>query len=448
MEYHGHEGGLGGDTPAVKDFDGGWIGVDMATAPDRIAADKVAFARNLRFRNRDATPRKGIKEMTWAGTDVINGIYDAITFSSSDDYEWILRATSDGVYISRPEVTAKIALPEGVTLDAEVTMVQAYNKVYMFRGETADPLVWTPSSDPANPSNNAFGAVPASQVEFNLSISRSSLAVFRSLRLWLAHDRDTVAASDIGEPTEYNPNNDFDIEKGAQDSIVGLHPIGKDMLVFKNKSILLLSGITGDLDATSSEELTREIGLKAPRAVTTMGPDVWFLSDSGVESIGQVLDNRLQGKSASKSRDVQGLIDSINWEVGTGICSAFWDGKYYLAIPTEDSDTNNIVLVYDMQLDAWQGFDQSEAHDVFRWCKMRYQGRLRLFFVDTAGRLFLYEEDYEDVWDSETRPIKTALMTRGYQCGTPDQKVFHAAHLSMATQDPEIRISTVVNGFY
>lgn len=448
MQYHGNEGGLGGDTPALNDYDRGWIGVDMTSSPDRVAVDKVSFARNKRFRNGDAAPRKGIKEMEWASISGFERVYDAITFSSVDDYEWILRATADGVYISRPEATAKIALPEGVTLDDEVAMVQAFNKVFMFRGETEDPLVWTPSNDPANPAANAFGAVPSSTVDGNLSISRSLLALWRHNRLWVAHDRDTLAASDIGEPHEFDPNNDFNIEKGAQDSLVGLYPLGKDLLVFKSESIMLLGNITGDLDATSNEELTRELGLKAARAVTAQGPDVWFLSDSGVQSISQVLDNKLQGKAAAVSRDVQPLIDMINWQAGKGICSTFWDGKYYLALPVDGSETNNIVLVYDTQLEAWQGFDQSERHDVFRWCKMQYQGRLRLFFVDTRGRVFLYEEDYEDRWDGEGRPIKDALMTRGYLCGTDEQKVFHAAHLSVATQDPEMKVSTVVNGFY
>lgn len=434
------------DTSELSDYDGGWIGVDMLSAPDRVAKNKVAFARNKRFRKLDAEPRRGIKEMEWASTALINGIFDAIAFSSVDDYEWILRATADRVLISRPEAESWIDLPDHVTLDADTRLVQALNKVYLFRGYTRDPLVWTPASDPSNPQANAFTTVPPAEV--NASISQSLLAIWRNQRLWVAHDRDTVSVSDINDPTEYNTANDLYIERGAQDSLVALYPYYKDIIAFKTERLFLLRNITGSIDEVDVDEIETNNGLVSPFAVTKIGQDIWYLSAAGVLSLTQVLDNELQGQAAAKSREIKPLLDLVNWQAAGGIVSEYWDSKYYLALPIQGSAANNVVAVYDSTWDAWQGFDQSERHNVFRFVKLKYQGRQRLFFVDTAGAVFLYEEDYEDVWDGVGHPIRDAVLTRGYECGYADQKKFFQADLALATQNPQLKVSTVVNGFH
>lgn len=444
--HDGSDPALRADKDELVDYDGGWIGVDMLSSPDRIEPRFCAFARNKRFRNMDAEPRLGIQEMTWAGTDDVDGIFDAIAFSSVDDFEWVLRATADRVLISRPELESFIDLPEGVTLDASARMVQAFNKVYLFRGPDADPLVWTPGSDPADPSSNAFTAVPGPDTYS--PISRSHLAIWRAQRLWVAHDRDTVSPSLINDPEEYNPANDLFIERGAHDSLVAMYPYDKSIIAFKTESLFLLSNVNGSIDEVAVDELTRESGLKSPFAVTAFGKDVWYLSDTGVQSFSQVLDNRLQGEAGAKSRPIQPLIDAINWQAAKGIVATYWDGKYYLALPINGSAYNNVVAVYDTTYNTWQGFDQSEKHRIFRWVKMQYKGRLRLFFVDTEGALFLYEEDYEDSWGGEKHPIRDAILTRGYLCNYADQKVFNEAHLAFGTQNPEIKVSTVVNGFH
>lgn len=437
------------DTQELTDFDGGWVGVDMKSTPDRVPADKVAWALNKRFAGLEASPRRGIVEMTWADDahTSLNGVFDAIAFSSDDDYDWLMRATADKVILSRPELEVDLALPGGVTLDADTQLVQAFSKVYLLRGPGRSPLVWTPGGNVADPSGGAFAALPSPSPS-RLTMPQSTLAVWRAQRLWVAHDRDQVSPSDINVPHDYEANNVFDVEKGAHDSIVALYPFESDLIVLKGESIHALENINGDNLGVASREKTREFGAVAQRANAIVGKDFWFLSDSGVRAYTQVLDNRLQGQAAAVSRDVEPMLERMNKAAAGNAVAATWGGRYYLAIPVDDSATNNAVLVYDPQLQAWQGVDNSERHDVWRWVKMRYQGELRLFFVDTAGRLFLYEEGYEDVWDAANHPIQDEVITRGYLCGSMEHKVFHEAQVALATQQPQVQIYSAVNGMH
>jgi hypothetical protein len=434
-----------GDTDDLTDMDNGWTGVDMTTAPDRVDTRKVSWALNYRFRNLEASPRRGIQQMAWATGE--EPCLDAIPFASSDEFDWVMRAFADRVVLSRPELEVTIDLPEGVTLDQDISLVQAFNNVYLLRGDDESPLYWQPGTDPADPSNNTFGPVPAAQAN-RTTIPKTTTAVWRLQRLWVAHSRDVVSPSDINRPYEFDPNNDLNVEKGAHDSIVALHPTGTDLMVLKGDSVHVLENIQSSNLAVTNRELTRDLGAVARRAVTTVGSDIWFLAAEGVMAFSQVLDNSLQGVGMAKTRDVTPMINRANPAALSKAQSTLWDGRYYLALAVDGSATNNAVLVYDTQAEAWQGVDNSAAHDVFRWVKLKYQGKIRLFFVDTKGRLFIYEEGYEDRIGSEYSEIYTELITRGYLCETLEQKVFLEAQLGLSTQRPELQFFTVVNGMY
>lgn len=447
MSIHHPDGARRFDPQDLRGGDSVFKGVDMLTDPERLEPGMIAFGKNTRMRNGKIEPRRGIQELEWAEMDDITNFWGSCVYASGSGYEWLLRCTDDAVIISRPEVSAAIPLPGGVTISAEVELIQANNKIIMFRGESLAPLVWTPTADPANPAENAFGAAPSPQGGRE-AISQSWTGLWTRNRLIVPHSRDEAGVSDVLDAFSYDPNNDLYLEKGAADSLVGQYPFFDDVIFFKDKSIHKAGPISGDLSDLVNRPLTSELGLSAQRAVAAIGRDLWFLSESGVMAFSQVLDNQLQGVAPPISQPMQPLIERITWASVSGAAAAVWGGRYYLAVPVDGAAYNNAVLVYDALPGTWQGFDTSSRHRISRWHKLRLGGRQRLVFTATDGKAYIYEEGREDRWDSEDQPIEMIAITRGYQCDYPDYKTFKRADADLATNRPAIQFSAVSNGFF
>lgn len=435
------------DPQDLQDGDESFKGVDMLTAPDRLEPGMIAFGKNTRMRNGKIEPRRGIQELEWAEMDDITSFFGSGVYASGSGVEWLLRATDDAVVISRPEVSAAIPLPDGVTLSNPVDLVQANNKIILFRGEGLAPLVWTPNEEPANPATNSFGAAP-SPVGGREAISQSWTGLWTRNRLVVPHSRDEAGLSDVLDAFSYDANNDVYLEKGAADSLVGQYPFFDDVIFFKDKSIHKVGPVSGDLSDLANQVLTSELGLAAQRGVAALGRDLWFLSEQGVMAFSQVLDNRLQGVAPPVSQAMQPMIERITKAYVSGAVAAVWGSRFYLAIPVDGAAYNNAVLVFDAYTGTWQGFDTSERHRISRWHKIHLGGAVRLVFTDTAGRAYLYEEGREDRWDGQDQPIQMIAITRGYRCGYPDYKVFKRADLDLATNRPALKFSAVSNGFF
>jgi hypothetical protein len=93
---------------------------------------------------------------------------------------------------------------------------------------------------------------------------------------------------------------------------------------------------------------------------------------------------------------IEPLIRRINWRFAADAKGALWDNKYYLAVPFDDSEVNNAVLVFDLINGEWAGHDEADGLEVQAWVVRPYNGRQRLFFVSPDGWVHLYEEDFED----------------------------------------------------
>jgi hypothetical protein len=82
-----------------------------------------------------------------------------------------------------------------------VELVQAYNKLYMFRGRDRAPLVWDGSEIGAP----KFKEVERENLEVGVEpIPQSRLAIYYLNRLWVLKGKDEIHYSDIGVETDFN----------------------------------------------------------------------------------------------------------------------------------------------------------------------------------------------------------------------------------------------------
>jgi hypothetical protein len=101
---------------------------------------------------------------------------------------------------------------------------------------------------------------------------------------------------------------------------------------------------------------------------------------------------------------------TVNWDAIDEACAVMWRGKYYLALPTGASTTNNAVLIFDTRENTWMLRD-----DVDVGCWLAVDDKL--FYSDTsttACGLHLWKEDS---WEEGTAIASTQWVTPWFDTG-------------------------------
>ena len=141
------------DVRQVMDGDSTFKGVAPRLDPALLAEGVAAEARNMRFRNGVAETRKGVYKPGWinnltpeidAKVRPFGEVHGVGVFSNPNNLEFIIIAADGKTYYTRQNNNpVEMPLPAGVVITGEVTFVQAFNKLIMFRGDHLAPLVMT-----------------------------------------------------------------------------------------------------------------------------------------------------------------------------------------------------------------------------------------------------------------------------------------------------------------
>lgn len=368
--------------------------------------------------------------------------------SSNDWGDGILISTLNAAYLYRPDednVTlyylSGLGYPTALTAGEALSTTQFLNTVFMFRGSGGGVgYEWDMDL------SNDFTPVPSSPLSGTLIPMPSSMdwGVHYLNRLWLPYQRDELVASDIGDPYSYDTiYSQLKIMQGAADYLVGVHPFQDlQLLVMYRRSIHLLQMNDG-FSFVQAREITREVGCAARKTIQTCGDAVLWLSDNGVQAL-QISDFiKLKGAPATVSMDVDDVIQRINWNRSQHAVAKYYNNRYYLAVPLDDSFTNNAVLVYNFLNKAWESVDTYPADfDVVDFCVITYGNRKRLFAGSSKGSLYLLEEsDTSDTTGPVEGSVDTALnsfaITRSYARSDLQTKRFQRgqAEVSESTSD-------------
>jgi hypothetical protein len=452
--------------------DRGFLGVDMRRDPGQLEPGLCSLGINLRFRDGRAAPRKGIRLLSWgARSEAGYGPGDILPYGDvagagvfNDPIAggvWLIIATQAGVYKTRPGTTGtQMPLPAGVTIPERVQIVQTFSGLVMLRGEGYDPIY-------CDDLDAGWKTLPV-PTGGNLALPPSDNGVYFANRLFVidrsgisASYRDLIFVSDIGSTTDTLSGsqlyNGFRVNQGSRDGLVGLYKFNETtLLAFKEDSVYAISNIYGTNNELASnarlDSISSEYGLRSAKAVVQVGNDVWFLAHRrGVCSIRQTEQNKLQGVDIPVSRDIEPLIERINWQHAASATMAFWDNKVYVAVPLDNSTYNNAVLVFDTLNQRWCGHDEATALKVFDWLKIPYGGEMRLIYISDDGYVCLYEDGSLDqvpgnagAWSSTS--VQTTFRSRGYGANVPGRKRFGEARLRLATWWPEYSLTAVVEG--
>ena len=187
--------------------------------------------------------------------------------------------------------------------------------------------------------------------------------------------KDEVLISDILDSDTFDQIfAQFRFNAGSADFVVGFQSFANDQLIIFNRNSIHTVNNTVNLVSSTVKQVTDEVGCLARRSIEQIGSEVLFLSDNGVYGISFVDEYNLRGTALPLSEPINKTIQRINKAHADKAVSAYFDNRYYLAVPlnkevktTDDegnitttielSTENNAVIIYNFLNKQWESVD-------------------------------------------------------------------------------------------
>jgi hypothetical protein len=267
--------------------------------------------------------------------------------------------------------------------------------------------------------------------------------------------RDEIIASDILDSDTYDRiQNQYRITAGVADYVVGLQAFAEDnLLVFNRNSIHLVRGISGSVADTSVQMVTSEVGCVARRSILQIGNQVLFLSDNGVYAAAFGDLYNLRGAGVPLSEPIAATIQRINKDYANKAVAAYFDNRYYLAVPLDASTVNNAILIYNFLNGGWESLDMTgqTGWSISNFVVAENSGFASLYTISPSGSIHKVDgrEDGNDRLSlfagvpAAIYPIGSNVTTRQYSYGTMDRKKFNSYELHIESSSSESSNSTI-----
>ena len=284
----------------------------------------------------------------------------------------------------------------------------------------------------------------------NVPAGREGL--FFQNRLLLLYGPDYLAVSDVLDPLHYSPIlNEFKLNTGANDAVVALYPFNATtLIVFKERSILAVENLYGDLSTTRLTEVTREFGCVSQASIASTGSDIIFLSQRGVISLKQTEFGISQSVVLPLSDPIQDVIEEIdqaNWEKS---CGTYFNNRYILSVPIEGGNgTNQRTLVYNFLNQAWEGYWEGSLLTPRYYTRVIVAGTDTLCWADESG--FIHNFDLnalqDRTLDGSIQQIATTVYFRGHTGeDNVDHKQWTFVQFELSSWNPTYSMSAVFDG--
>lgn len=261
--------------------------------------------------------------------------------------------------------------------------------------------------------------------------------------------RDEIIASDILDSDTYDRlENQYRITAGIADYVVGFQAFAEDnLLVFNRNSIHLVRGISGAISDTTVTAITSEIGCVARRTILQVGNQVLFLSDNGVYAAAFGDLYNLRGAGVPLSEPIAATIARINKDYAGNAVAAYFNNRYYIAVPLDASTVNNALLIYNFLNGGWESVDEvnQPGWAIDNLIVAENNGLASLYTVSPGGSLHRVDarEDGNDRLSvfagvpAASYPISSLVTTRQYTYGSMDRKKYSTYELHLESSSSE-----------
>lgn len=359
-------------------------------------------------------------------------------------------------YIATPSITVTgtgtPAVLTPVLTDGKLTSVTITNAgAYSTTPTVSSTGVSMPSTLVEITSSAITGTIKKSSASgANVPAGREGL--YFQNRLLLLYGPDYLAVSDVLDPLHYSPIlNEFKLNTGANDAVVALYPFNTTtLIVFKERSILAVENLYGDLSTTRLTEVTREFGCVSQASIASTGSDIVFLSQRGVISLKQTEFGISQSVVLPLSDPIQDVIEKIDQAHWGKSCAAYFNNRYILSVPVEGGDgTNQRTLVYNFLNQAWEGYWEGSLLVPRYYTRVIVAGTDTLCWADESG--FIHTFDLNALQDrtrvGTIQQIATTVYFRGHTGeNNTDHKQWTFVQFELTNWNPTYSISAIFDG--
>ena len=254
------------------------------------------------------------------------------------------------------------------------------------------------------------------------------------------------------DPLHYSPIlNEFKLNTGANDAVVALYPFNTTtLIVFKERSILAVENLYGDLSTTRLTEVTREFGCVSQASIASTGSDIVFLSQRGVISLKQTEFGISQSVVLPLSDPIQDVIEEIDQANWGKSCAAYYNNRYILSVPVEGGNgTNQRTLVYNFLNQAWEGYWEGSLLVPRYYTRVIVAGTDTLCWADESG--LIHNFDLNALQDrtrvGTIQQIATTVYFRGHTGeNNVDHKQWTFVQLELTNWNPTYSINVIFDG--
>lgn len=288
-------------------------------------------------------------------------------------------------------------------------------------------------------------------------------------RFWGINERDTVVFSDPGDFLHFTQfTATLPANQGEAGRANWILPLGEDALIIgKDLKLIVIAGISGAMSTWKESTITGEYGGIAALAALNVGTDAWFLSRKGVASVVRTVAGEKLGVARTISQNIPADFADVDWANASLACSAVWNNRYFLAVPTKGQTTpvNNKVVVHNglnrnlvvqqselagdivggivetgADVDSWEGAWSGDLLTPYAFARLTIAGEERLSFATPTGQVCWLHEG----WDDAGAEIASTLLTRGYFGGR--EMLVLSGKLSWESFHPKVTASIVTAG--
>lgn len=257
---------------------------------------------------------------------------------------------------------------------------------------------------------------------------------------------DEALFSDILDADTYDRiYGQFRFNAGAADFIVGFHSFSDDKLVVFNRNSIHIVANSLDLGSSASQLITNEVGCLARDSVQQIGNSMVFLSDNGVYGLDFIDLYNLRGQDVPLSASIEGTIKRINKAYASKAKSVYFDNRYYLAVPLDNSTTNNALLIYNFLNKQWESIDSINDPE-WEYSELTVAGegdKRSVYAINRNGGVHQYESRIDDrdlyivqvggtVTDSQ---VLSSAITRMFNLNSLDRKKWNNFDLHIQSSE-------------
>ena len=260
---------------------------------------------------------------------------------------------------------------------------------------------------------------------------------------------DEVIGSDILDSDTYDQiYAQYRFNAGTADFTVGLHSFSDDSLLVFNRNSIHIVQNTINLAGATTKLLTNEVGCVARKSIIQVGNQVIFLSDNGVYGTQFLDEYNLRGTETPLSESINETINRINkdhWEQSRAV---YFDNRYYLAVPLDDAQRNNAILIFNFLNLQWESIDTVDnANWDIENLIVAGEGINRgVYAINQLGgihRLDTRLDGRDRVVTaigvpSNTYGIPASITTRQYTLGTMDRKRFNQFEMHVESSSTNV----------